>query len=192
MKRSSAPSGRTGDGRATVLAGLILLQVLCALFFIGDVAADLRSGVRVTDLHLFPEALAALALVAGIVYLTVELRALLDRIGEMDRGLKAARGQMAEVIDTFFDAWALTQAERDVAVMILKGIDNETIARLRRTAPGTVRAQATAIYAKSASQGRAQFISLFMEELLSGDFGAKPTPAPPVMAEARRDTAHPM
>jgi hypothetical protein len=34
-----------------------------------------------------------------------------------------------------------------------------------------VRAQATRIYAKSETSGRAQFISLFMEELMAGEIG---------------------
>lgn len=53
--------------------------------------------------------------------------------------------------------------------MILKGLDNDAIARVRQTASGTVRAQTTSIYAKSQSDGRAQFISLFVEELIAGN-----------------------
>ena len=56
-----------------------------------------------------------------------------------------------------------------MAIMILKGLDNETIAQLRGTAAGTVRAQTTNIYSKSQTDGRAQFISLFVEELLVGN-----------------------
>jgi DNA-binding CsgD family transcriptional regulator len=74
---------------------------------------------------------------------------------------------LAKVIKGFFDEWNLTAAERDVAIMILKGLDNETIAQVRKTARGTVRAQATNVYAKSKTDSRAQFISLFVEELLA-------------------------
>lgn len=73
----------------------------------------------------------------------------------------------------FFDEWNLTEAERDVAIMILKGHDNGTIARVRNTATGTVRAQATSIYSKSATHGRTEFVSLFMEELMSGGLGER-------------------
>ena len=94
----------------------------------------------------------------------------------MQSGLDIARGHLAEVMDEFFANWRLTAAERDVAIMILKGLDNDTIARLRNTAGGTVRAQATSIYAKSATAGRAQFISLFMEELMSGEMSPEQDP----------------
>ncbi|MEQ9518401.1 MAG: LuxR C-terminal-related transcriptional regulator [Parvibaculum sp.] len=170
MKWTSWPA-KPKERRATILAGLILWQALCALFFIGDVIEDFREDGHLDDPHLFLETIAALALVAGVMFLMVELRSLLARMGDMQVGLRVARGNMADVMKTFFDEWALTDAERDVAIMILKGLDNETIAEVRSTASGTVRAQATSIYAKSGTHGRAQFISLFMEELMSGEFG---------------------
>lgn len=58
-------------------------------------------------------------------------------------------------------------------MMILKGLDNDAISQVRNTATGTVRAQATNIYAKSATEGRAQFISLFVEEILAGGIGSE-------------------
>ena len=92
-------------------------------------------------------------------------------MSDMETGLSIARGQVVQVMQAFFEDWGLTNAEREVAVMILKGLDNDTISDVRNTASGTVRAQATSIYAKSATSGRAQFISLFMEELMVGEIG---------------------
>lgn len=158
---------KTKERRATVLAGLIMLQAMCALFFIGDVIEDFRDNGRLDNPHLLLEAVAAVALVAGVAFLMIELRGLLSRMSDMQTGLDIARGNLADIIETFFDTWGLTRAERDVALMILKGLDNDTIAQLRNTAAGTVRAQSASIYAKSATDGRAQFISLLIEELLS-------------------------
>lgn len=160
------------ERRATVLAGLILLQAMCALFFIGDVIGDFREDGKFDNPHLILESVAAAALVAGVIFLMIELRGLLTRMSHMQIGLDVARGHLAEVIDAFFDQWNLTAAERDVAIMILKGLDNDSIARVRKTASGTVRAQATNIYSKSATDGRAQFISLFMEELMAGELAS--------------------
>ena len=92
---------------------------------------------------------------------------------EMDSGLKIARGQMLGVMHSFFDEWNLTEAERDVAMLILKGLDNESIAKVRNTATGTIRAQATSIYSKSGTHGRTEFVSLFLEELISGGLGER-------------------
>lgn len=164
---------KTKERRATVLAGLILLQALCALFFIGDVIEDFRVDGHLDDPHLLLESVAAVALIGGVIFLMIELRGLLSRMSDMQTGLEIAHGHLAEVIAGFFDDWNLTNAERDVAVMILKGLDNDAIAQVRNTAPGTVRAQATRIYAKSATDGRAQFISLFVEELLAGSISSE-------------------
>jgi len=154
------------ERRAITLAAIILLQALCAVFFIGDVIIDLNQGDYLDDVHFYLEAFAALALIAGVFYLMRELRDLLNRMAAMEFGIRAARGEMAKLIDTFFDQWRLTPSEREIALLILKGIDNDSIARMRGTAPGTVRAQCTQIYAKAAVDGRAQFLSIFMEELL--------------------------
>lgn len=167
---------KTRERRATILAGLILVQALCALFFIGDVIDDLRVDGRLDSAHMVLEAIAAVALVGGVIFLMIELRGLLARMSDMQTGLDVAQGHLAEVIDGFFEDWKLTAAERDVAIMILKGFENEAIARIRQTAPGTVRAQATSIYAKSQTDGRAQFISLFVEELLAGNAHLGETP----------------
>lgn len=160
---------KTKERRATILAGLILVQALCALFFIGDVIEDLRVDGQLDGPHMVLETVAAVALVGGVIFLMIELRGLLARMSDMQTGLDVAKGHLADVIEGFFDDWSLTSAERDVAIMILKGLDNETIAQLRGTATGTVRAQTTNIYSKSQTDGRAQFISLFVEELLAGN-----------------------
>ena len=162
---------QTQRRRASILAAIILLQALCGLFFVADVMFDLREGDHLDDLHTLLEAAAAISLLGGMVFLMLELRKLLERLSALDIGMRAARGEMASLIESFFEAWKLTTSERDVALLILKGLGNEDIARLRGTAAGTVRAQSTRIYAKAGVEGRAQLLSLFMEELLTGDEG---------------------
>lgn len=157
------------DRRAFTLALLILVQALCAMFFIGDVMMDLGEGDHLDDVHLIFEGMAALALTAGVIYLMRELRDLLDRMAGMEFGIRAARGEMSKLIDGFFSQWGLTASEKEVARLILKGIDNDSIAKMRGTAPGTVRAQSTSIYAKAEVDSRSQFLSIFMEELLHAE-----------------------
>lgn len=156
-------------GRAVLLAAVIVLQGVAAVFFLGDVFADVRIDGRLGGLHMWLELLAAISLVCGVVVLTVELRRVIGRMTTLETSVRAARGEMAAVIDAFFAEWRLTPSERDVALMVLKGIENEAIARMRGTAPGTVRAQCTAIYTKAEVDGRAQLLSVFLEELLAGE-----------------------
>ncbi len=164
---SLGPSER----RAATLAVIIVAQALSAMFFLGDAVADFLDGGRFDVPHLLAETTAALALAVGVVYLMIELRRVLSRMDRMETGLRAARGEMVAIIEDFFRRWGLSPAERDVALLLLKGVDNETIALVRGTAKGTIRAQSASIYAKAGVDGRAQLISLFLEELLADDAG---------------------
>ena len=154
-------------GRAATLTGLILVQALCAIFFIADAVDDIAETVDRGALHMSLETAAALALSLGVVVLTLELRRLLDRQQALEEGMMAARGAMADMIEAFFERWGLTPAEREVGLFALKGLDNESIAALRGAAVGTVRAQTARVYAKAGVSGRAQLMSLFIEELLA-------------------------
>jgi DNA-binding CsgD family transcriptional regulator len=169
MKVLPKPNNKAMRRKAALLVAIILLQALCAVFFFGDVLADLHDGDHLDDIHMALEALAAFVLVVGVIYLMLELRDLLWRVNAMETGLQAARGEMAAVMDRFFDEWRLTASEREVAMLMLKGCDNEEISRLRGTAVSTVRAQTASIYGKAGVSGRGELFSLFMDELLAGD-----------------------
>ncbi|AUH34832.1 helix-turn-helix transcriptional regulator [Paracoccus tegillarcae] len=163
--RYSTSLSNPAERRAATLAALIVVLALCAAFFIGDVIGDLRrDGV---GWHISLELFTTAALGTGVVLLMIELRDMLRRMDSLDRGIRAARGEMAKLIDSFFQGWGLTPSERDVGLLILKGFDNEAIAGLRGVAVGTVRAQSARIYAKAGVDGRAQLFSIFMEELLA-------------------------
>lgn len=167
--------------RVAALTVLIILQALCATFFLVDVIGDFveRADGR---LHLDLEVIAVLGLCAGVILMLFELRDLLARMETMDSGIRAARGDMAGLIAKFFDDWRLTPSEREVAMLVLKGFDNEAIASLRGVAAGTVRAQTARIYAKAGVDGRAQLFGIFMDELLADPSERATHPA---AAEAR-------
>ena len=103
------------ERRALVLAAIILLQALCAMFFIADVILDISMGGSLLETHLFLETVATVGLTAGVIYLMRELRDLLNRMSAMELGIRAARGEMATLIDSFFDQWQLTPSEREIA-----------------------------------------------------------------------------
>ena len=109
---------------------------------------------------------ATLALVLGVGLGLFEIRRTIRHGRRVESAIRMARGAFADVLSDRFLTWELTEAEADVALLTLKGLDGPEIARLRGTAPGTVRAQLAGIYAKSGSTGRGQFVSLFIDELL--------------------------
>ena len=69
-------------------------------------------------------------------------------------------------MDERFADWDLTPAERDVALFAIKGFSTQDIAELRGVSEGTVKAQSNAIYRKAGVTGRAQLLSLFIDELV--------------------------
>ena len=74
-------------------------------------------------------------------------------------GLKGAMDQQ-------FQAWGMTAAEREVGLLILKGLSHKEIAALRATTDATVRQQAQAIYRKAGLPGKTAFSAYFLEDLL--------------------------
>lgn len=154
-----------GGRRATALALILALQAMAAVFFVGDVVADVTfEGV---DLHLVLEAVVAFALILGVVFGAFEMRRTLERAERSDTALSAARGAMTDLIETRFAEWGLTPAENEVALLALKGFDAAEIAGLRGAASGTVRAQLARVYAKSGVASRAELLSIFMDDLIA-------------------------
>ena len=167
--KNSLQLSKKDKRRALTLAVIILLQALCAAFFFSDIIADFKADKYLNEVHFYMEAGATLVLIVGVVFLMIELRGVMSRMEQLDRGLRGARGEMAEIIDAFFEDWHLTPSEKDVGLLILKGFDNETIAEFRGTAVGTIRAQSARIYSKAGVESRAQLFSVFLEELLASD-----------------------
>ena len=74
---------------------------------------------------------------------------------------------LGEEIDRQFLTWELSQAERDVGLLILKGLSLKEIAAVRVTSERTIRAQARSLYAKAGLSGRAALSAFFLEDLLA-------------------------
>jgi DNA-binding CsgD family transcriptional regulator len=149
-----------------VLATLLVLQTLCAVFFVADVVGDLL--LDGPDIHTVFEAAVSLALGLGVVFAGLEMRRTLERSRRAEAAVSVASGAFGELIATYFERWKLTPAEADVALFALKGFDVAEIAELRGSAAGTVRAQLTRVYAKAGVSNRTQLLSVFTDDLLAG------------------------
>ena len=73
---------------------------------------------------------------------------------------------MGRAIDRQFDGWELTSAEREVALLLLKGHSHKAIARHTGRSPQTVRQHAAAVYRKGELSGRAELSAFFLEDLM--------------------------
>ncbi len=82
------------------------------------------------------------------------------------------RGLQATVMDEL-GRWGLTEAEQEVAILLLKGNPHRDVARARGTSERTVREQAQAVYRKSGLGGRTELAAHFLNDVLpEGDADA--------------------
>jgi DNA-binding CsgD family transcriptional regulator len=74
---------------------------------------------------------------------------------------------LGEAIDAQFGRWNLTDSEREVALLLLKGLSTKEIAAVRAGSERTVREHARSIYSKAGLTGRAALSAFFLEDLLA-------------------------
>ncbi|HVH29937.1 MAG TPA: helix-turn-helix transcriptional regulator [Vicinamibacterales bacterium] len=163
----------------------IVLFVVIAALMATDLTIEFYRGVSMAlqtfELLIFASALAGIAFhwwkSVGerhrARYLDGELavaRAEAHRMTEDARRWNQEAQQSLEglgaAIDRQFERWGLTPAEREVALLQLKGFRHKAIAELRHTSERTVRQQALAIYRKSGLNGRPDLAAFFLEDLL--------------------------
>ena len=153
-----------GGPPISLVAAIVAVQAVAAVFFMADAAMDLAEGDW--GLHIIAEVVIALALFAGVGLGAWQTRRMIEQARRDREALTLARGAIAEVMDLRFEQWGLTDAQSEVALFALKGCDTAEIAALRGVAEGTVRAQLTAIYAKAGVSSRHGLASLFLDDLI--------------------------
>ena len=162
--------------RAALIAVFLFLAI--AVLIGMDVLADYRSGTRVE--HLLTEGAVMVMSLAGGVSLWRQLRSARQEAGRLAVDLEAARREAArfreeartalqglgEAIDRQFERWALTPAEREVGLLLLKGLSHKHVAVARSTSETTIRQQALAVYRKAGLRSRSELSAFFLEDLL--------------------------
>jgi DNA-binding CsgD family transcriptional regulator len=149
-----------------------------ATFIAFDIFTDYRSGAEPGHV-LFESVVMALAL-AGSVIMWLQFRTVQLRADRLSVDLEAARREaqhfreeahdalrgLGEAIDNQFTRWSLSPAEREIALLLLKGLSHKEIAEVRSTIETTIRQQALAVYRKSGLRSRAELSAFFLEDLL--------------------------
>ncbi len=116
----------------------------------------------------------------GLAVMWSQLRRMEARARDLEIDLDGTRADLARwraeaqdalrglgtAIDRQFERWELTPAEREVALLLLKGLALKDVANLRSTSERTVRQQTLAIYRKAGLAGRAELSAFFLEDLL--------------------------
>jgi len=158
----------TEEQRLALRRGLFLgaaaLQALCGILYIVDVGSEIMQPSADT----WRELLAIVALTVGTSITLREYLHLIKRNARVERQLAVATGEFQAAIEQHFAQWGLSEAERDVALLSIKGVPVSEIARLRGSRDGTVKAQSTAVYRKAGVSSRAELISVLIEDLIDG------------------------
>lgn len=181
--------------RKTLFCG-IAIALFLALFVM-----EQTQGSEPFNLINFCKDVLEMVLLAGAVAMTAFVSAetrdirlerleLLDDLATARRESALWRGTarahvegLSQAIAAQFRAWGLTEAEADVASLMLKGLAHKEIAALRTCSEATVRQHATTVYRKSGMTSRSQLTAFFLEDLLQP--GPEPT-APGVVTRLQR------
>ncbi|MEQ1833451.1 MAG: LuxR C-terminal-related transcriptional regulator [Candidatus Eisenbacteria bacterium] len=99
-----------------------------------------------------------------------------ERDAWRERAQSLLRG-LGEALDRQFGAWGLTPAEKETALLLLKGFSHKEVASLTQRSERTVRQHAIAVYRKSGLAGRAELAAFFFEDMLLP--AAEPSAPPP-------------
>ena len=70
-------------------------------------------------------------------------------------------------VDQQFEIWGMTDAEREIGLLILKGMSHKEIAAARETTDATVRQQAQSIYRKARVPGKTAFSAYFIDDIFA-------------------------
>ena len=163
------------------LKDIILISMLSMVIFINtaDFIKDIHNGDE--WLHIGLEVLTVFLSLWGILMLVQnmksrhkEITALHDKIEQTENDLELSHDKLKEIgreyskhLHKQFDAWGLTPSEKEVAIILLKGLSFKEMAEVRNTKEKTIRQQASAIYRKSKVSGRHEFSAWFFEDLLA-------------------------
>lgn len=136
----------------------ILDFLVDAVTILLTIAAAVGSAMLAQRMHSQHEE--KLALINDLKLARAEGEAWRTKVQSHLAGLKGA-------MDLQFDAWGMTEAEREVGLLILKGLSHKEVAALRATTEATVRQQAQSIYRKSDLPGKTAFSAYFLEDLFA-------------------------
>jgi DNA-binding CsgD family transcriptional regulator len=162
--------------RAAPIAAVLFLAITTLIGV--DIAADYRSGTRVG--HLLTEGVVMAMSLAGAVSLwrqvrsarleaerlSVDLEAATREAARFREEARAALQGLSEAIDRQFARWELTPAEKEVGLLLLKGLSHKEVAVARSTSETTIRQQALAVYRKAGLRSRSELSAFFLEDLL--------------------------
>lgn len=162
-----------------------IFKIIAFIAFVGicifatlDIVSDISDGVSIK--HLTHEiGLWVLSLVGIVIQFkiissqnkkiqrfTKEMHEISEEKEAFKSKISQFSGEFMRLIGEQFNQWMLTPGEKDVGLLLIKGLSMKEIAELRHTNEATVRQQASSIYRKSGLGGRQELAAFFLDDLL--------------------------
>jgi DNA-binding NarL/FixJ family response regulator len=169
----------TGRLRTYIAWTIGITLVLNLVFLVKDISDDVQEGAGLW--HIGPEILIVIGTVVTAILALIQVRRMKERGDRFRQQVKELRVQnldwqtrtkaysqgLAVEIDRQFDQWSLSGAEKEIALLMLKGLSNREIAEVRQTSEHTIKQQSSAVYRKSGQSSRSELGAFFLEDLLS-------------------------
>jgi len=174
LDRASGDSALGPTAAAIPMAIFLFITIFMAV----DISSDVAAGLSLQ--HLVAELIVMATSLVGLVAMWRLFRATQQRARDLQVALDGTRADLVRwrseaqehqrglgaAIDRQFERWGLSPAEREVGLLLLKGLSLKEAADARETSERTVRQQALAIYRKAGLSGRAELAAFFLEDLL--------------------------
>lgn len=162
---------------------IVALFAFCSAAFGVDISAELTIDLTEGDsftfsetLHVLIEVLAELALLTATFLSFKSYVYLRHTSRDQYRVSYAIRTGFDKLIQEKFSEWNLTNSERDIALLAIRGLNVGMIAEARGSKIGTVKTHLHNLYAKTSVSSQTELLALFMDELLSQEeLSASPT-----------------
>ncbi len=163
---------------STPLSSLILPFCILLMLFLVDMIWD--TSEQISYIHFITDGL----IIGSFVYLVIRVyvryrndaalhHQTVTKLSQSNRKIKTQSQQIEKLregitqhIQQVFEDWKLTQAERDIALLIIKGYSLDEIAKFRHKSERTVRDQAATIYRKAKVKNRVELTAYFIEDLI--------------------------
>lgn len=159
--------------------GNLVILVLFTIFFVVDIYFNILAGISFS--HILHEVALCLIAIGSMLWqiriiikknthitrLNSELLETKRSYQEWKEKTHSRALEIGQMIDAQFALWHLSHSEKDVALLLIKGLSMKEVADIRNTHEKTVRQQATTIYKKSGLSGRKELAAFFLEDILT-------------------------
>lgn len=156
-----------------------MVDEICFLLYLSDDLAAYVSLMRLADARSFSAAefRRLFAVTHGVETVAARIWSLYDREGGLDDTPSPQLHQILSGAYEHFGDDTLSDREKEVTRLLLKGLPPKSVSRMLNIAPGTVRNHIKRIYVKLDVRSQAELLALFFEMLNGAAMAAAGKPA---------------